>query len=172
MTARSRASCRWTLTFHDCIDALRNPGSVVEGASPAGAAASTALTSEIVPVAVNGTPKGGLLAVSLTAVVPGSSTALAYPARRAVRPSPEICHATPTRGSKFRLFCRYISPMRDNVASDGVEHDEPVVALGGGDVPLVAHAELDRESVVDGDLVLEKQRPRRAGQSRSASRRA
>ena len=52
-------------------DAFRNRGSTVTGASPAGRAVSRALASAIDPVAVNGTPNGGLLAVSLTAVVTG-----------------------------------------------------------------------------------------------------
>ena len=71
----SRASCRCTLTFHDCIDAFRNRGSTVAGARPAGRVASIALASGIEPAAVSGAANGGLPAVSLTAVVPGSSAA-------------------------------------------------------------------------------------------------
>ena len=78
---------------------------MVDGASPAGRVVSTALARGIAPAAVSGIPNGGLPAVSLTAVVPGWSTARAYAARSTVRPSDETCHATPTRGSTFRLFC-------------------------------------------------------------------
>src|SRR6266850_7664960 len=97
--AKSPANCRCMLTFQDRTDPFRNPGSVVTGARPAGRAVSIASISGIDPVAVNGTPNGGLPAVSLTAVVPGSSAALAYAARSTVRPSADICQTTPTRGS-------------------------------------------------------------------------
>ena len=89
VTAMSRASCRCTFTFHDCTDAFRNRGSIVDRREPGGPRrVDRARRAESSPPPSTASPNGGLPAVSLTAVVPGSSTARAYAARSTVRPSP------------------------------------------------------------------------------------
>ena len=78
VAARSRASCRCTFTFHDCSEAFRNRGSTVDRREPGGSRRVDARWRErIEPDAVSGAANGGLPAVSLTAVVPGWSTARA-----------------------------------------------------------------------------------------------
>src|SRR5688500_10059110 len=105
IAARSRASCRCTLTFQDRNDAFENRGSTVIGASPRDWVAEIAFPSGIGPVAPIGFAKGGLPAVSRTTVVLGWSTALPNAARTTVRGSADGVQATPSRGSTFELFC-------------------------------------------------------------------
>src|SRR6185503_2472998 len=105
ITASSAASCRCRLTFHDRSEALRNRGSTVTGARPMRRVVVIASLTEIAPAAVSGIADGGLPAVSRTTVVLGWSTADPKAARTTVRPPDDGVQATPTRGSKFVLFC-------------------------------------------------------------------
>src|ERR1051325_10907390 len=73
VTARSRATSRWILRFHDCTYGLWKSESTLLGARPAAAATVAAFWNVMAPVNVRGSARGGFDVTGVTTLVTGSS---------------------------------------------------------------------------------------------------
>ena len=161
VTANVAASCRCTFTFHDCIEAFRNRGSTVTGASPAGRVVSIALTRGIDPIAVSGAREwriaGRVPDRRRARFVRGPAIGRAQHRATVRRETPG--HADARLEVPIVLLIDLVDVDADahERRARRVEDNEPVIPLRGRDVPLVAHAEFEREVSPKGDVVLDEQ---------------